>query len=265
MINSQNPTQTWNSIKHTQHYEILSVPSSPKQENQIRIVCISDTHMKHHHLQIPDGDILVHTGDFSSLGRWDDIQRFATWFGGLPHKHKIVIAGNHDLTLDMPYYDTVVGRFHRGQREPAESILEYVSSQSSFIYLCDEGVHCEGLYIYGSPWQPYFYNWAFNLNRGSACLEKWREIPDQTDVLLTHGPPLGHGDLCASGVRAGCVDLLLEIQNRIRPKLHVFGHIHEGAGITTDGQTVFVNAASCDLSYKAKNPVLFWDLSVSVS
>ena len=128
------------------------------------------------------------------------------------------------------------------------------------MYLCDEGITCEGLYIYGSPWQPYFYNWAFNLSRGAACLNKWREIPEHTDVLLTHGPPLGHGDLCSSGVRAGCVDLLLEIQNRIHPKLHVFGHIHEGAGISTDGKTVFLNAASCDLSYKPSNPVLFWDV-----
>lgn len=260
MIDSNNPTETWNILQKDQYVENLNVPQGSSKEGNIRVVCISDTHMKHEKLQIPDGDILVHTGDFSSLGRWDDIKRFVDWFASQPHQHKIVIAGNHDLTLELPYYDTVVGRFHRGIREPAEQIIEYISTHSGFHYLLDEGVECEGLYVYGSPWQPYFYNWAFNLQRGKQCMEKWKAIPERTDILLTHGPPLGHGDLCASGVRAGCVDLLIDIQNRIRPKLHVFGHIHEGAGITTDGQTVFVNAASCDLSYRVSHPVLYWDL-----
>ena len=260
MIDSNNPTAAWKILQKDQYMEKLNVPVGICKEGGVRIICISDTHMKHGSLQIPDGNILVHTGDFSSLGRWDDIKRFADWFASQPHQHKILIAGNHDLTLELPYYDTVVRRFHRGIREPAEEIIEYLSTHSDFYYLLDEGIECAGLYVYGAPWQPYFYNWAFNLQRGKQCIEKWKEIPEQTDVLLTHGPPLGHGDLCASGMRAGCVDLLLEIQNRICPKLHVFGHIHEGAGITTDGQTVFVNASSCDLSYRASHPILYWDL-----
>ena len=120
MIDSKNPTETWKILQKEQHVETLRVPKGTRKEGDIRVVCISDTHMKHEKLQIPDGDILVHTGDFSSLGRWDDIKRFADWFATRPHQHKIVIAGNHDLTLELPYYDTVVGRFHRGVREPAE-------------------------------------------------------------------------------------------------------------------------------------------------
>ena len=76
--------------------------------------------------------------------------------------------------------------------------------------------------------QPEFCSWGFNLPRGDPCLEKWQKIPSNVDILMTHGPPIGHGDLCTGGNRAGCVDLLREVQYRIRPKYHVFGHIHEG-------------------------------------
>lgn len=76
--------------------------------------------------------------------------------------------------------------------------------------------------------QPEFGNWAFNLNRGTECLQKWNLIPDDTDILITHTPPLGYGDYTCSGVRAGCVDLLRTVQERVKPKYHVFGHIHEG-------------------------------------
>lgn len=76
--------------------------------------------------------------------------------------------------------------------------------------------------------QPEFHKWAFNLPRGSQCLEKWDKIPEDTDVLITHTPPIGHGDLCCTGVRAGCVELLTTVQQRVKPKYHIFGHIHEG-------------------------------------
>lgn len=76
--------------------------------------------------------------------------------------------------------------------------------------------------------QPEFCKWAFNLPRGEACLRKWDTIPDDTDILVTHTPPIGHGDLCCTGVRAGCVELLSTVQQRVRPKYHIFGHVHEG-------------------------------------
>ena len=112
--------------------------------------------------------------------------------------------------------------------------------------------------LFGAPHQPEFCGWAFNVPRGERCAEVWRSIPTDTDVLATHGPPLGHGDLCSSGDRAGCVDLLREITDRIRPQAHVFGHIHEDAGVTTDGTTAFINACSVNLRYKiAHDPVSF--------
>ena len=76
--------------------------------------------------------------------------------------------------------------------------------------------------------QPEFGGWGFNLMRGGPCREAWSKIPDGIDILITHGPPLGHGDLCSSHQRAGCLDLLRDIQERVKPKYHVFGHIHEG-------------------------------------
>ena len=82
--------------------------------------------------------------------------------------------------------------------------------------------------MYGTPWQPEYCGWAFNLPRGDACAAKWSQIPDGTDILITHTPPLGYGDHCCTGVRAGCEDLLNEVQGRVRPKYHVYGHIHEG-------------------------------------
>ena len=96
------------------------------------------------------------------------------------------------------------------------------------IYLQDSGTNVLGLNSYGTPWQPEYCGWAFNLPRGEACLSKWRQIPEGTDILITHTPPLGYGDHCCTGVRAGCADLLQEVQARIRPKYHVYGHIHEG-------------------------------------
>ena len=124
----------------------------------------------------------------------------------------------------------------------------------------DAGTSVDGIKVWGSPWQPEFCEWAFNLPRGQPLRAKWRLIPDDTDVLLTHGPPLGHGDQCAGGHRAGCVDLLHEIQSRVRPAVHAFGHIHEGAGVTSDGATLYVNASTCNLRYRPVNPAVVVDV-----
>ncbi|KAI0224897.1 Metallophosphoesterase domain-containing protein 1 [Lamellibrachia satsuma] len=128
------------------------------------------------------------------------------------------------------------------------------------VYLKDSEVTVFGIRVYGSPWQPEFYNWAFNLPRGQPCLDKWNRIPEGIDVLVTHGPPVGYGDLCSSGLRAGCVELLSTIQHRVRPKFHVFGHIHEGYGVTSDGCTTYINASTCTLQYKTSNPPIVFDL-----
>ena len=209
-----------------------------------RLVCISDTHLVHERTDypVPDGDVLIHAGDATRRGDADEIERFVEWFAGLPHPHKIFVAGNHDFLFetDPPTAEALLG--------------------PDIVYLRDSGVELEGLRFWGSPWQPVFFNWAFNLPRGEPLREKWRLIPQDTDVLITHGPPHLIGDRTARGVDAGCVDLLDEVTNRIRPAAHVFGHIHEGYGrIVRDGLR-FLNASSCDLRYRLVNPPLVLDL-----
>ncbi|MDP2308528.1 MAG: metallophosphatase domain-containing protein [Pseudomonadota bacterium] len=194
----------------------------------MRIVCVSDTHSFHDRVDVPDGDILVHTGDLSRRGSREDVRSFDRWLGALPHPHKVVIAGNHDFCFER---DATA----RGWITNA-------------IYLQDEGCVIAGLKFWGSPWQPRFFDWAFNLDRGVQLREKWDLIPPDTDVLLTHGPPHGVLDVTYAGLVVGCEELRAAV-SRVRPRLHVFGHIHEGYGRSEQDGTRFVNASSCNVQY----------------
>jgi predicted phosphohydrolase len=198
-----------------------------------RLILVSDTHGFHDQVPVPPGDILIHAGDISMLGTLPDVERFDAWLGALPHRHKIVVAGNHDFCFE---------------RQPRASAARLTHA----IYLLDQAVTLDGIRFYGSPWQPWFFDWAFNLPRGPALRAKWDLIPVNTDVLITHGPPLGHGDLTIRGDRAGCADLL-DVVSGLRPPLHVFGHIHEGAGQTEAGGTRFINASVCTVDYRVAN------------
>lgn len=206
----------------------------------MRIVCQSDTHGLHARLSVPDGDVLVHAGDFSMNGRPQEIERFDRWLAALPHRHKIVVAGNHDFLFE-----------HEPTR--ARALLP------SAIYLRDELAEVAGLRVWGSPWQPWFFDWAFNLPRGPELAAKWALIPDAVDVLVTHGPPFAVLDRTASGEEVGCRDLLHALA-RVRPRLHVFGHIHEAYGRHERDGTVFVNASNCDLRYQAVQPPVVVEL-----
>lgn len=205
----------------------------------MRIVCLSDTHGRHRGLDVPDGDLLIHAGDLTAVGEPVQVQEAADWLAALPHRHKVVIAGNHDFLFE---------------REPEEARR----ALRDVTYLQDEGVELDGLRIWGSPWQPWFNDWAFNLRRGQPLRERWSLIPTDTQVLVTHGPPRGHGDRTVDGRAVGCLDLLGTVR-RIRPRLHVFGHIHEGYGTTHEGPTTFVNASICDVDYRPGNEPIVVD------
>lgn len=196
--------------------------------HKMRIVCLSDTHSLHDRVDVPDGDILVHTGDFTRRGSRDDVLSFDRWLGTLPHPHKVVIAGNHDFCFE---------------RDP--SARTWITNAT---YLQDEACVIAGLKFWGSPWQPRFFDWAFNLDRGEPLRDKWDLIPSDTDVLLTHGPPHGILDVTWDKLAVGCEELRVAV-SRVRPRLHVFGHIHEGYGLAEEGGTRFVNASSCDIEY----------------
>lgn len=168
--------------------------------------------------------------------------RFNDWLGGQPHRHKVVIAGNHDrLFEDYPL--------------PARARL------TNAIYLEDSGVEVAGLKFWGSPVQPPFMDWAFNVPRGAAIRRHWDRIPAGTDVLMTHGPPYGILDLCRPrGNREGCEELA-EVVGKLAPRLHVFGHIHEGYGrVLGVNGCEFVNASVLDERYRLVNAPWMVDL-----
>ena len=264
---SADPTIAWDHIKvHQTVNEVqLLKPDDPKPPGHTRFVCISDTHNRTDTLKIPDGDVLLHAGDFSDTGQPRDIEKFGHFLTNLPHQHKVVIAGNHDLTFDTQNYDELYKDFRHPKKFDSIQLKASIRSLPNVTYLEDSGTTINGIKIWGSPWQPEFCDWAFNLPRGEKCLEKWDLIPEGTDIVMTHGPPVGHGDLCFHGVRAGCVDLLGTLQNRVKPKYHIFGHIHEGYGTTTDGTTVFVNCSVCTYNYKPLNSPVVFDLPNSLS
>ncbi len=204
----------------------------------MRLVLISDTHNQQQSLILPAGDVLVHAGDFTMRGTPAEVAAFGVWLGLQPHAHKIVVAGNHDFLFE---------------REPglARSLLP-----GDVHYLRDSEVTLGGLRFWGSPWQPWFLDWAFNLQRGAEIAAKWALIPGGIDVLITHGPPKGIADRTVNGEDVGCADLLTAMA-RVRPRLSVFGHIHEGYGVHGDK----VNAAICDERYRLVHPPIVVDLS----
>jgi predicted phosphohydrolase len=206
----------------------------------VRLVLVSDTHGVARTVPIPPGDVLVHAGDLSFVGSEDQLRAEADWLRSLPHPFKVVVAGNHDFGFEV-------------DPERARPLMH------GLVYLQDAETTIGGLRFYGSPWQPRFMDWAFNLDRGPAIRAKWDLVPAGVDVLVTHGPPAGHGDRTLGGTAVGCADLLDAVR-RIRPRLHVFGHIHEGYGTTAEGPTAFVNASLCDVRYRPVHPPVVVDL-----
>ena len=215
----------------------------------MRIVCISDTHTLHKQVTVPDGDMVIHAGDFSGHGTEGELRSFRHWFRSLPHRHKVCIAGNHDWTMDgfaFPWN-------HRGSTKTQMLRFEKLFEKDGIHYLRDRSVTLEGLKIHGSPWQPEFFNWAFNLPRGLQLAQKWEQIPDDTDILITHGAPYGVMDHNSNDDRTGCEHLRHRLIFLDNLKLHVFGHIHEGYGIVTSPKRIYVNAAICNLRYEPVN------------
>lgn len=266
-----NPSKAWERIRvHQRYYRCDPFPpSTPIAEEKIRFVCISDTHGKIEgsKLHMPPGDVLLHAGDFTQKGHMNEIQKFNSYLGALPYKVKVVIAGNHDLTFDDNITEASLRTFGV-QKSTVESYLSERGLKSvkqmltSAIYLEDSLVTVCGIKIYGAPWQPVFCDWGFNLNRGEDILKKWQTIPADLDILMTHGPPVGHGDLTGGNNNVGCVELLNTVQKRVKPKFHVFGHIHEGYGVTSDGYTTFINASTCTRRYLPTNAPIVFDFII---
>ena len=205
----------------------------------MKITFISDTHNKHKYItdDLPGGDLLIHAGDLSSMGYEHEIREFCKWYNSLDnYTHKVFIAGNHDWGFQIN----------------TEKVNEILDFYGNITYLQDNDVLVGDklVSVYGSPWQPEFYNWAFNLPRNAYELkEKWGNIPSNTDILITHGPAYGYVDkVIGRPENLGC-ELLTDRIKEIKPKIHVCGHIHTGYGYTFDGDTHYINAAVLNESY----------------
>ena len=201
----------------------------------MKIISISDTHGQHNSLELGFGDMIIHAGDISGAGRAHEVADFLDWFSNLNFKYKIFIAGNHDFFFED---------------SPGDAINQLIPE--GVTYLNDSGIEIEGIKIWGSPITPWFFDWAFNRGRGEEIKKHWDLIPDDTDILITHGPPQGILDKTVRGELTGCDDLLTRVR-QINPKYHVFGHIHEGFGRLEYDKTIFVNASVLDERYNLVN------------
>lgn len=216
----------------------------------MKITFISDTHTKHMMCgnDIPGGDMIIHSGDLMNSGILkSDLIDFLDWFDGLDYTHKVFIAGNHDRLFE----------------DDPKSAMEIVRQYPGITYLQDSLYGVNDISIWGSPWQPEFYNWAFNLPRNGLELhEKWSEIPNHLTILITHGPPYGHLDTISPGSEnIGCERLRPFVEST-KPLIHVFGHIHGGSGYKFDGTTHYINAAILNERYEYVNKPKTIELSL---
>lgn len=216
----------------------------------MKIVCISDTHNKHRELNIPSGDVLIHSGDACLQGTLQEFAAFANWFAAQPHKWKLYVPGNHDFCVAQD-----------------ETLTRSMLERPGCRMLIDRAIEIAGVKFYGSPWIPNLSGWAYYAS-AQRLRDRFADIPDDTNVLITHGPPSGTLDLIpdvqtvgdphgleedewcdARGLHVGSVALLARTKQLADLKLHVFGHIHESYG--RDG--IAVNASICTREYNADN------------
>lgn len=211
----------------------------------MKILMISDTHNQH--LNIPsrfinneDGsiDTIIHAGDVTSRGTKNEVLPFLNWFNNLPFKNKILIAGNHDFWFEDA---------------PNTEVKSVLSLMGNITYLYDSGVEIDGVKFWGSPVQPWFYDWAFN-RAGETIKPHWDMIPSDTNVLITHGPIKGYLDITIEGNSVGCPFLRDRVAELKDLKLHLCGHIHEGYGrIETENGLILINASVLNHKYYMTN------------
>lgn len=209
----------------------------------MNLTFLSDTHNKHNLIPtdyLLGGDVIIHSGDVSSRGTEDEIDVFLNWYSKLPYTHKILIAGNHDFFFENASKYIVDAK---------------MAKYPEITYLNDSGVEIEGIKIFGSPVQPYFHGWAFN-RIGEAINEHWDKIPLDTNILITHGGPLGIGynNVTLEGQDVGCPYLAIKITELSDLKIFCQGHIHEGYGsYQIDNGPLFLNASVLNRRYEMQN------------
>lgn len=228
----------------------------------MKLVLISDTHNRHKHLTskgtnyfLPPGDLLIHAGDFSGVGGRDEVESFLEWCIKFANNYTygiVFIAGNHDRSFDPKfnrYEDDTEGV------KPVWLQKELLNLPSNVIYLENNSVNVGGVNIWGSPITPWFHGdrWAFNKHRGAEIWEVWDQIPQETDIVVTHGPVSYKLDyIPRTQEYVGCDQLRTAVQ-KVKPLIHVSGHIHESYGYDYDADTHYFNASTCDEFYYPSN------------
>jgi len=235
------------------------------------ILCfISDTHGQHHNLKLnlllekilgiyPDS-ALIHCGDISIRGSISEVSGFMDWFSSLKYKNKIMIPGNHDFFFDHERRAiTSQGEYRHGKpKYNQEEVKKLIDEYPEVYCLNDSGVEIDGIKFWGSPITPWFHDWAFN-RLDHEIEEHWNMIPDDTNVLITHGPPYGILDYTYNGYKnVGCPALSARIQKLEDLMVHSFGHIHESFGVETERGITYINSSFLNISYNPVNyPVIF--------
>lgn len=267
----KNKTQKLNTTPKKRKIKIYNVGNINKTNNLIlpeknqkstRIVCISDTHTKHWEIPyIPEGDILIHSGDFTLSGKDDEIIDFIKFFESQPHKYKIIIAGNHDITLQTDWYKKHFWRFSHNKEGPILLDAENLKNQicSKFIYLEDSEININGIRIYGTPWTELYHDWAFML-KSEELNNIWELIPSGIDILITHGPPFGCGLSYViknnEKIDFGDKGLSKHIE-KIKPCINIFGHVHESYGTNRINGITYINCSTVTKKFKPiNNPIV---------
>lgn len=243
----------------------------------MEIVCISDTHNKHKNIKLPEGDLLIHAGDFTSYGYKHEVESFIKWLikNKSKYTHGIVfIAGNHDRSFDPKYRneyidDEIIVGVEQPKTKPEwleEILLDLKENHPTIHYLENSSTIINNYKIWGSPITPWFNGnrWAFNKHRGEDIKETWMRIPSDVDIIITHGPVSGKLDYVPDdSFYAGCIELREKIESLQNVKLHVCGHIHEAYGLTGNDKTIYVNACVCNFSYQVVNePIIIKDFNI---
>jgi len=208
----------------------------------MKLVIISDTHSFHRKINVPDGDILIHCGDITNRGELSIMKDFSNWLKELPHKNKIVVFGNHE-----------VGMSKGPKRLDAVGMI----TEADAYYLENSEIIIDGVKFYGSPATPRFYDWEWNYNRGKDIAREWAKIPNDVDVLITHGQSYGILDLVQNtlsnagrDLHQGCEDLAAKIAELKQLKLYCGGHLHTDGGKSENvNGVIYVNASICTEQY----------------
>lgn len=235
--------------------------SLTSQLRRTRFVCISDTHNSLP--KLPAGDVLIHAGDLTNQGTFSELQKTVAWLEKAPFECKLVVAGNHDITLDPLFYEKYGSRFHNQNAQNADECIRLLKGSSSLTYLKHEAKAIRltkedgpqtHFTVFGSPYSPSRGLWAF----GYAAEEAdalWAQVPLDSDIVITHTPPKSHCDESPSRGSAGC-EALRQALWRVRPRLAVCGHVHEARG----AQTVVWDLHSPTIKYQEAESIE-WKIS----